>query len=128
MSCPQKVVLKLSIFDKWVSRSTAYRLVQSICIHYSCFENMGRFVTLKKKSDPKYGLQKAGCKKQGHCYPKREGARLPICTLVYITPKFFDYPKKLSLGAVHKRRWILAVFDTPLPHEYSSVFYGWPIL
>ena len=31
-----------------------------------------------------------------------------------------------SLGAVHKRCWILAVFDTPLPHEYSSVFYGWP--
>jgi hypothetical protein len=22
---------------------------QSICTHYSCFENMGRFVTLKKK-------------------------------------------------------------------------------
>ena len=33
---------------------------QSICTHYSCFENnnMGRFVTLKK-SGPKYGPEKS---------------------------------------------------------------------
>ena len=30
---------------------------QSICTHYSCFEIMGRFVTLKK-SDPNYGPEK----------------------------------------------------------------------
>ena len=29
----------------------------------------------KKKLGPKYGVQKAGSKKQGHCYSKREGAR-----------------------------------------------------
>ena len=38
------------------------QLAQSICIlhplHYSCFANMGRFVTLKK--GPKYGLKKQG--------------------------------------------------------------------
>jgi hypothetical protein len=33
---------------------------QSICTHYSCFENMGRFVTLKKNQ-----VQNMGCKKQG---------------------------------------------------------------
>ena len=38
-------------------------LAQSICTHYSCFENMVGFVTLKK--DPKYRLQKAACKKIG---------------------------------------------------------------
>ena len=31
---------------------------------------MGWIVSLEK-SDPKYGLQKAGPKKQGHCYSKR---------------------------------------------------------
>ena len=36
-----------------------HKIAQSIFTHYSCFENMGRFVTLKK--GPKYGLQKAGC-------------------------------------------------------------------
>ena len=51
---------------------------QSICNHYPCFENMGRFVTMKK-SGPKYGLQQAGCKKQGHCYSKREEAAWPVC-------------------------------------------------
>ena len=34
-------------------------LAESICTHYSCFENMGRFPTLKKMG-PKYGVQKAG--------------------------------------------------------------------
>ena len=33
---------------------------QSICTHYSCFEKMGRFVTLKKN-----WVQNMGCKKQG---------------------------------------------------------------
>jgi hypothetical protein len=45
-------------------------LAQSICTHYSCFENMGRFVTLKKNQVQK----KAGCKKPGCCYSKREEA------------------------------------------------------
>ena len=35
------------------------------------------FGTLKKK-DPKNGLQKAERKKQGHCYSKREEARLDL--------------------------------------------------
>ena len=45
---------RLNIFVLLVS--THHEIVaQSICTNYSCFENMGRFVTLKKKSDPKYG-------------------------------------------------------------------------
>ena len=35
-------------------------LKQSICTHYSCFENMGRFVTLKKN-----WVQSMECQKQG---------------------------------------------------------------
>ena len=35
---------------------------QSICTHYSCFENQGRFLTLKKNRTPSF-LRKAGCKK-----------------------------------------------------------------
>jgi hypothetical protein len=35
---------------------------QSICSHYSCFENMDRFMTLKTIG-PKYEVHKAGCKK-----------------------------------------------------------------
>ena len=37
-------------------------VAQSICTHYSCFENQGRFVTLKKNRAPSF-LKKAGCKK-----------------------------------------------------------------
>ena len=29
-------------------RANMFSIAQSICTHYSCFENMGRFVTLKK--------------------------------------------------------------------------------
>ena len=36
------------------------KLAQSICTHYSCFEIMGRFATLKKNR-----VQNMGCKKQG---------------------------------------------------------------
>ena len=48
-----------------------------------------------KKPGPKYGVQKAGCKKQGQCYSKREKARLSLlflnnnepvfCTLLFAT-------------------------------------------
>jgi hypothetical protein len=43
-------------------------LAQSICTHYSCFENMGRFVTLKKKQVQK----KAGRKKTGSLLLKKK--------------------------------------------------------
>ena len=36
--------------------------VQSICTHYSCFENQCLFLTLKKNRTPSF-LRKAGCKK-----------------------------------------------------------------
>ena len=47
---------------------------QSICTHYSCFENMGRFVTLKKIRSKIWNWKKQGAKKQGHFYSKREEA------------------------------------------------------
>ena len=37
---------------------------------------------------PKYGPKKAGSKKQGHCYSKREEARLPLLFLSNIDPVF----------------------------------------
>ena len=46
-----------------------------------------------KKSGQKYGIQKAGCKKQGHCYSKREEAAWPLLFLnnndpVFLHPAF----------------------------------------
>ena len=41
--------------------------------HYSCFENMSRFVPLKNQVYNK-DLKKAGFKKWGHCCSKREEA------------------------------------------------------
>ena len=39
------------------------------------------------KKGPEYGLQKAGCKKQGRCYP--EAAAWPLLFLNYNDPVFF---------------------------------------
>ena len=47
------------------------------------FENMGRFVTLKKMVQ-NMGCKKHGAKKQGHCYSNREEARLPILSLLVL--------------------------------------------
>ena len=46
-----------------VKQSSAWsnRLTQSICTHYSCFENQGRFVTLKKIRQPAF-WKKQGAK------------------------------------------------------------------
>ena len=50
-------------------------IAESICTHYSNLSGRPDIFlgsgTLKKQG-PKYGVQKAGCKKQGHCYSKRE--------------------------------------------------------
>ena len=83
---------KIVLFAYFQGMKYAYILAQSICTHYSCFENMGRFVTLKKL-DPKYGLQMVGCKKQGHCYSKRE-----IFSCPYSGLDFFKVPdpRKIS--------------------------------
>ena len=67
------LVKKYWIWDwKLVRALRAYLPSQSAPTVYSCFENMGRFVTLKKRRYPKYGLQKAKCKKQGYCYQKQK--------------------------------------------------------
>ena len=47
-----------------------------------------------KKRFQNMGLQKAGCKKQGHCYSKREETRLPLLflnnnDLGFLHPAFF---------------------------------------
>ena len=47
---------------------------QSICSHYSCFENMDRFVTLKKSS-PKYGPEKSRVQKTGSWLFKKKRGR-----------------------------------------------------
>ena len=64
--------------------------VQSICTNYSIFENMGLFVTLKKR------VKNMGCKNQGaKTGSKREEAAWPLlflnnnepvfCTLHFVT-------------------------------------------
>ena len=57
-----------------------YLVAQSICTHYSCFENQGRFVTMKKIGHPAF-FKKQGAKIQGHCYSKREEAALSLLFL-----------------------------------------------
>jgi hypothetical protein len=48
---------------------------QSICTHYSCFENQGRFLTLKKILGTLLFFQKAGCKKpRSLLFKKRRGS------------------------------------------------------
>ena len=49
--------------------------IQSICTHYSSYQ------VWNFKKGPKNGLQKAGCKNQGHCYSKREEAAQPLLFL-----------------------------------------------
>ena len=63
----------LSALSCWMYPTAQITLAQSICTHYSCFENMGRFVTLKKKVQ-KNRLQKTGCLKTGSLlFKKRRG-------------------------------------------------------
>jgi hypothetical protein len=54
--------------------SSHYTVTQSICIHNASLSGQPDISlgsgTLKK--GPKYWVQKAGCKKQGHCYSKKE--------------------------------------------------------
>ena len=72
-----------------VKQSSAWsnRLTQSICTHYSCFENQGRFVTLKKIRQPAF-WKKQGAKNQGHCYSKREEAAWSLLFLNNNDPVF----------------------------------------
>ena len=64
------------------------KFAQSICTHYSCFENMGRFATLKKIRSKIWG-SKSRVQKQGHCYSKKEEARLPLLFLNNNDPVFW---------------------------------------
>ena len=63
------------------------KFAQSICTHYSCFENQGRFVNLL------FEKKKQGAKNQGHCYSKREEAAWSLLFLnnndpVFLQPAF----------------------------------------
>ena len=62
-----------------------YTIAQSICTHYSCFENMCRFVTLKKN-----WVQNMECKKQG--------TKSRVIFVPHILHPFFKFPdpKKIS--------------------------------
>ena len=67
-------------------------------------------------------LKKAGCKKQGHCYSKREEAAWPLlflnnndpvfCTLLFSGPYFgLDFfkvpdPKKISGRPDKVKKWV----------------------
>ena len=79
---------------------------QSICIHCSCFENIGQFVT-------KMWTWKKYCeKKQGHRYSKREEGRLPLLFLNNNVPVFCFLlfsgpdPKKISGLPDKLEQWV----------------------
>ena len=64
-------------------------VAQSICNHYIYILVLKTWVGLWPwKKGLKYGLQKAGCKKQGHCYSNREGAAWPFLFLNNNDPVF----------------------------------------
>ena len=82
------------------------KVAESICTHYSNLSGQPDIFlgsgTLKKQG-PKYGVQKAGCKKQGHCYSKREEAAWSFLSLsnndpIFLHPNFLKVPdpKKIS--------------------------------
>ena len=48
--------------------------------------DIGYVCNPEKKTGPKYGPEKGGCKKLGHYYSKREEARLPLLFLNNIDP------------------------------------------
>ena len=60
------------ICNKTAIKNQTKSLSQSAPTTYFCFENMGRFVTLKKNQDQNMDQKKVGSKKQGHCYPKKK--------------------------------------------------------
>jgi len=55
------------------------------------------------KKGPKYGLQKAGCKKQGQCYSKREEARLDL--IFFQGHKPTNFFKTKIVGADQLGEW-----------------------
>ena len=67
-------------------------LAESTCNHCSNLSGQPDIFlgsgTLKKQG-PKYGVQKAGCKKQGHCYSKREEA---AALFVFLNNNDFVFP------------------------------------
>ena len=93
-------------------------VAQSICTHYFCFENMGRFVTLKK-SGPKYGPEKSRLQKTGLLlFKKRRG------TLRFSGPffglDFFEVPdpKKISGPSDKVEKWVQEI-------DWTAVFNEW---
>ena len=81
----------MASFEFWIDlKKKDYTVAQSICTHYSCFENQGRFVALKKNQAPCF-LKK----NQGHCYSKREEAAWSLLFLnnndpIFLHPTFLQ--------------------------------------
>ena len=85
---------------KFVMKPQNY-LVQSICTHYSCLKIWVGYEP-EKNQVQNMDLKKVGCKNMGHCYPKREEARLPIPflnnnDLVFSHPGFFRSIQTLKI-------------------------------
>ena len=67
------------------------------------------------KKGPKYGLQKAGCKKQGHCHSKSEEAWLPF---LFLSENDSGLPKAELFG--RSRSFLLFGLRLRLPKFYSK--------
>ena len=94
----------------FLSNATFNPVAQSMCTHYSCFENMGWFLTLKKRSK-KWVAKKQGAKKVGYFYSKREKAAWPLLFLNNNDPGFLH-----PIFATH----ILDYFKVPDPKKISG--------
>ena len=86
INMPHVQVTQLNRFETYLSQipilvlkfvAFTDSIAESICTLYSNLSGRPDIFlgsgTLKKQG-PKYGVQKAGCKKQGHCYSKKEEA------------------------------------------------------
>ena len=87
------------------------KVLESICTHYSCFENMGRFVTLKKAVQ-NMGCKKQSAKKQSHCYSKRKEASYDLLDnkrhLVLFLPR-----QKMEAFFISAQAFLLPVQKNP---------------
>ena len=113
---------KLSINHKRVLPGCT--VAQSICTHYSSLSGRPDIFLgsgTKKNQVQNMDLKKAGCKKQGHCYSKREEAAWSFlflnnndpgfCTLLFAThilDPFFKVPdpKKISGRPDKLEKWV----------------------
>ena len=106
------------------------KIAQSICTHYSRFENMGWFVTLKKIRSKIWTWKKAGCKKQVHCYLKPDIFRFIFWTWFFSGSQTDPCCQNKNRGCRLTRRicpnWVVDFWlETNLIGDIGIIFQIW---